>query len=501
MLPILAEAARRKGTRIRQATWLESGLITGDVLARFPYQEHPDNIALVMALAEDLGVDPDFALKEMADRVVADLGVLRTFPDARIRGRRLCFTNGMSANEPFGALGNWKRVGFADHDPDGTPGTWITAVVNNRADRVARSRVFAQLIAEQLQADRFFLIGSNLTGLRGYLREAFEKATDRLTLDPDLAGDRSRACDILLQNARSARIPVTSEQLVRRVEAMMVGLDIPLPPDTAILATSQGLAEHLSKVDQEIWFTEMEPQRSTWASGLEEFQAFRQRILADPGLLSSLDKPFRELAGQWFQRKFQVIEDPFATGEQIVDILAAATPPGYRNLCMGIQNIKGTGLDFVYRFLDWETCHEGCRRLLDPDVNVARAALKDLQASRPFGLLSEEILREALERARTHPAFGAASHQIELERLRESFEARLEEIRAGITRNETPGWKDRLLGVLESLLDTQDSIRRSRQARGIYRDLLNGRISRERSVEELRRLTHRQYGGWLRGRA
>lgn len=501
MLPILADAARRKGTRIRQAAWLESGLITGDVLARFPYQEHPDNIALVVALAGDLGVDPDFALKEMADRVVADLGVLRTFPDARIRGRRLRFTNGMSANEPFGALGNWKRVGFAGHDPDASPGTWITAVVNNRADRVARSRVFAQLIAEQLEADRFFLIGTNLTGMRGYLREACHKAMDRLSLDPDLAGDRSRACEILLQSARAARIPATADQLVQRVEAMIVGLGIPLPPDTTVLATSQGLADHLRKMGQEAWIAEMEPQRAAWAAGLEEFQALRQRIIEDPGPPSSLDAPFRELVEQWFERKFQVVEDPFATGEQIVDILATATPPGYRNLCMGIQNIKGTGLDFVYRFLDWGTCHAGCQRLLDPDVDIARAAVKEFQVSRPFGLLSEETVRETLEHAKTLPAFRAAPHQVELERLRRTFETRLEEVRLGMTRNEAPGWKDRILSVLESLLDTQDSIRRSRQARGIYRDLLKGRISRERSVEELRRLTHRQYGGWLRGRA
>ena len=72
MLPILADDAHAKNTRLSHVGWLEAGLITSDLLERFPYAEHPFNIALVVRMAAELGVEADFAVKEMADRVVEE---------------------------------------------------------------------------------------------------------------------------------------------------------------------------------------------------------------------------------------------------------------------------------------------------------------------------------------------------------------------------------------------------------------------------------------------
>ncbi len=162
--------------------WLESGLIPDDILDRFPYKEHPDNIALVAAMAQELGCPYEEALKGMADHLVPDLGVLKTFPESQIRTRRIEFTNGMSANERFGTLGNWKRTGYDQHDPHQQPDVWISTVVNNRADRVARSRVFASILVHDVEADRHFLIGGNLKGLLGFIWEAWQQHEQELTL-------------------------------------------------------------------------------------------------------------------------------------------------------------------------------------------------------------------------------------------------------------------------------------------------------------------------------
>src|SRR3546814_4534028 len=116
MLPILAEGADKVGTRLRAVGWKQAGLIHKSLLARFPYEEHPYNIALVTALGDELGLDHDFCVREMADRVVADLGVLKTYPRSVINGSTLEYVMGNSANERFGAMGNWTRMGFADHD-------------------------------------------------------------------------------------------------------------------------------------------------------------------------------------------------------------------------------------------------------------------------------------------------------------------------------------------------------------------------------------------------
>jgi len=58
------EACARRGCKeteddIRFVGWLEAGMLTPEVLERFPYQEHPYNIALVLSLAEELGMDRD----------------------------------------------------------------------------------------------------------------------------------------------------------------------------------------------------------------------------------------------------------------------------------------------------------------------------------------------------------------------------------------------------------------------------------------------------------
>jgi len=116
MLPYVQQKCSQHETELQSVGWLESGLITEDILARFPYQEHPDNIALVARMAENLGVSQEESFKAMADELVPDLGVLKTHPVASVRNRRIEFTNGMSANERFGCMGNWKRLGYAEQN-------------------------------------------------------------------------------------------------------------------------------------------------------------------------------------------------------------------------------------------------------------------------------------------------------------------------------------------------------------------------------------------------
>ena len=106
-------------------------------------------------------------------------------------------------------MGNWRRLGFDQQDPWDDPATWICGVVNNRADRVPRSKVFAKIIVEDIQADRFFLIGSNLQGLRGFIREAWDELAASFTLrDKNQKWTVEFAQSTLRQAARKFRQPV-----------------------------------------------------------------------------------------------------------------------------------------------------------------------------------------------------------------------------------------------------------------------------------------------------
>lgn len=494
MLPILSHAAAELQTELLPVTWLEAGLLAPDVLARFPYDEHPYNIALVVRLGEELGVARDFALKEMADRVVPDLGVLKTYPLAPVKGRHLIFVNGMSANERFGCLGNWVRMGFDRQDPLQEPGVWISTVVNNRADRVARSQVFAGIIANDINADRHFLIGSNLHGLVGYINQAWDQYVAELTLWAD-GQDAAHALAVLESFARRFRVIHAPDQVTRRLLAMLQGLglnvDTPPPDEEPALRDwlmEAGVTDHL------------EDMLSAHAAHRVEWQAYQSlaaRIAAAESQ-TALDAAFREQLGAWFHQRIVVIEDYHASGNQIVDIIRRATPPGYINRIMGIQNIKGTGLDFVYRWQAWNSCYQSCEKLKSPVAAVFDSGLRELAAFQEFGLLCEDHVRASIEQARHTSVAQREYAQAELLLIESNLNLALEEVNAGLNLvRTTGGWLSRIVEGLEAFLDAGDAVGRRKKANQIYRDLSAERISMDRAVLELQELNKRQKGGWL----
>src|SRR5690606_4832760 len=345
--------------------------------------------------------------KAMADRVVADLGVLKTYPPARVRDRIVEFVNGMSANERHGALGNWTRLGFDKEDALENADTWIVTVINNRADRIARSRVFADMVVRDVSADRHVLIGNNLLGLQGYIKEAwdawiasvdlFEKGEDgRPARDP---------ITIVEENVKRHRLPLETSHIARRLQAMLRGLSSRLADGDleALIEKPDELrekltSEELGRVVEEIleWLDDMK-------TLVSELDALRGKLRGG-ARGGALEEEFRDFLWRWYRWKIIVVEDYFATGEEVVERVARSVPPGLRGRVLGMQNIKGTGLDFVYRFQAWDKCFEACRMLRSSDPREAEQGIRELTAFQEFGLLSEEHVRETLETVRRSPA-------------------------------------------------------------------------------------------------
>ena len=360
MRPYVTDECRRMNTQFKGVGWLESGLITSDILERFPYQEHPDNVALVATMAEFLDVDYEYALKAMADYLVPDLGVLKTHPVSDVRKRKIEFTNGCSANERFGCMGNWKRLGFDSQDPWKEPCTWLTGVVNNRADRVPRSKVFAKIIVQDISADRFFLIGDNLEGLQGFIEEAWQEHAAELSLrDSSDVWSTEFAIDAFHQHTRNMRQPAEPQHIVAKLKSMIQSVldsndldDFDLESVVASSDTPQRLAAILKNYDVDQTLVSSVWQHATqWQTALNEYQTMMQKIeSASPSSVDVIEGEFRDLMKRWYFRKLVVIEDYFATGEEVLHTIVEATPPGFTNRMMGLQNIKGTGLDFCLPF-------------------------------------------------------------------------------------------------------------------------------------------------------
>jgi len=576
MLPILATEAQRRGTSLHPVTWLEAGLIPDDILRRFPYEEHPYNIALVLGLAEHLGIDRAFALKEMADRVVPDLGVLKTYPTATIRTRRLEFTNGMSANERFGTLSNWARTGFDRQDFLKEPGVWLTTVVNNRADRVPRSQVFARILVNDLSADRHVLIGGNLNGLQGYIREAWSEKAPQLSLwkDPRRPSP-SEGLEVLEQQALQMRLPIRADLIQNHLRIMIEAQPQLTTPSRLSPTSSSTLSPALSltKTPEALHSptpdllssdlglqTSFGPRPSDFGSGspvhgprstvhspsgtidqllsawekpdevksrpeefklgeietaivdnlrheleiYHEYTAFADQVRrANPDNAEALNQRFRQLLQHWFQGKIIVVEDYFASGDQVIELIARHTPPGFLNRIMGIQNIKGTGLDFVYRWQAWQTCHKAAEPLhaaLHSALSTLQLeALAPLCAFQDYGVLCEEYVRDTIQRIKASGVQqpGPVVEQLDriLDRLNSTMGRIREKMKGG--NRQQRGWLRTLILRLEEFLDPGDAVRRRTKADRIYEDLIAERISRDRAVAELQALTQRQKGGWL----
>ena len=545
-LPMFEQRARERGSVLHAVPPRAGDLIAEDVLALFPYSEHPRNIALVARLSEELGVDRHLAMATMAEHVVPDLGVLKTYPPACVRGRVLRFINGMSANERTGFLNNWNRTQLGDKDADAAPHEAVVTVVNNRWDRVSRSEVFGRITVEDAVADAHVLIGTNLRGLRQYIDDALRRycATIEVVVADDLASPNGaeRARERLARLLARARIPAPlPDRILARLDVYAAGAGLELAaahrPAVAqiaarLCAPPADASLELARVRAEVT-TLLAPlaQALTAPAGRVPpgpeviaptdaadvtHHALRQatRIAVHARLRAQLDALFgggargdarARAAGfnkvvaaayrELYEELIVIVDDPGESGDQIIDRCARAVPPGTHVSVMGIQNIKGTGLDFVYRWLALDQTMARLQRLDAADPAARIAALRELESFEDYGLIDAAVaaivlgdhVQRALGEEEALYARGA------LDRVRSIHDSRK---RALEEASQSTLW-DRLIGQVERLLDPMDSIRRRNRSRMVMRDLIDHRISHGRAAKEMRALYDRQGGGWL----
>lgn len=553
-LPLFAEVCRQRGTRMITVGARDGELIAQDMLELFPYSEHPRNIAMVARLARELGIDPTLAMVTMAENVVADLGVLKTYAAVRVRGRIVGFICGNSANERTGYLNSWRRMGLDALDCEGAPEDVVITVVNNRADRISRSEVFARVLVRDIDVDRHVLIGTNIKGLLHFIDVALGNYLGEIQIvqEDDLApaGAASEQPRKRLR-AQMLRLRVpspTTALAMRRLEVYAGGIDSVIDGErraeveaalAKILAPSaeasvsmreifrtlkadRGLVALLGSalvsapknreaddIDSQILSVET-VEASTHAEVIEHFlrqlacmvvrgrlEARLERVLEQrkPPEAQAFENAFRASWREIFEDKLVAVESPETTGDQIIDRCARATPPGTRVRIMGTQNIKGTGLDFVYRWLAIESVVLNLRALQSERSERRVTALRELEAFEDHGVCDAGLARGMLA---MQPVRQPGSEEIH---LRDRIRSKLDTVyaqRLALLRTQTKRDAfDRVAGVLEGMVDHLDSIRRYRMSRQIMDDLAERRISHGRAALEMRTLVARQKGGWL----
>lgn len=490
MHPVFHDLALARRAKLSQVDVLEADLICPDVLARYPYQAHPRNLVLVSELGRRLGVTANFTLKEVADHIIPDLGVLKTYPEVEVRGRRLRFSNGMSANERAGTLHNWRRLGL--EDPNRDRHEWVVTVINNRADRVPRSRVFADLVVGDLSAHRHVAIGSNLAGLRRFIVEALDKRLARMSVPSE--GGVDYVTETLGRDAARLRsVPRTVEELS---VALAGTLEIPARDIESTLTAGvtdieAALADALDAASDEA------------AAGAREIIARHtsfgehERALADAvsrGDAASLEA-WLARHKEWYRERFMAslvfVEDFHISGPDLIREIAGAVPIGTRAQLVGLQNIKGTGQNFAERWVRVGDLERALRRLAVADPLQAQQAFRTVSRFPDIEDFEAALIRQRLDEMGS--AVDGEIRQKLLETLPDEDESTESRNRGGSESS----WKKRLFGAVESVLDPFDSMRRSRLARIVSRDLANERISMQHARRLLKEISGRQKGGWL----
>lgn len=513
MLPILREVAQARGSTLVPVSPLDADLLPADMLARFPYDEHPRNIKLVMRLAEHYGVDQELALVEMGDGVVPDLGVLKTYPEASYRTRTLQFSNGMSANERAGFLSNWSRLGFDKIDRDAQPGLVTVAVINNRADRVARSRVFSGILAQDVNVTHMVLIGTNLSGMQRFISEATNAYFLKLSLDVDDGADSAtRSFDEWLRHAGMPIDPNTFKAQIAHMLATVVDAqactDIMGAPALATAIDDRStelhsiIMEHIERhCDQSApVLADIQLHCERLRSRFKRAEDARGQIhtWVTQGNVEAAETLARETAITLSLERLHVLEQADAKGDQVIDFMTRHIEPGHRAKVLGCQNIKGTGLDFVYRWLSLQAVTDTLAQAeAQPDARAQHLAW--LSTYTDYGLIDCQLALRQAVLWKDNGDEGWIEHMGLLESLATTLK-QLEDKKIqklASTGTKVGLWERFLNNNVEPLLDHWDSTRRTKLSEAVARDLFTLRVGQGRAALLLRDLVARQKGGWL----
>jgi poly-gamma-glutamate synthase PgsB/CapB len=539
-LPLFEARARAKHTKLVAVPPSDADLLPDDLLRLFPYQEHPRNIALVLRMAAHFGIPRDVALVLMAEHVVPDLGVLKAYPEVCVSGRRLRFLNGMSANERTGCVGNWRRMGLDAIDVDAAVDEVVVTVVNNRDDRVARSEVFGRILVEDLAADRHVLIGTNLGGLVGYVDAALARLLPTLEVfDAEDPADAPASLAEARLAKRLTRLRVPSPS----VDGALARLDVyargagsrlaapgalapllarwlaPAATDAVrfadVLAALEADAALRTALDTALAPAEHAPDPAhpevlapaTCAEVVTHFLHGFAKMVVHARLRARLpagrsrserDTFHAALRDAWralVHASLVVVSDSKASGDQIVARVAASIPPGTRASVMGIQNIKGTGLDFAYRWVALEFVTNVLDELHRESPTRRARAFTALETFGDHGLVDAGL---ACARLRAfEETLDAQSERDRARALRQRLETLHADRVAALTARRHLGSAALAMArrALARAVDHLDSVRRTRESRQILDDLVTERITIPRAARELRALTARQKHG------
>lgn len=235
-----------------------------------------------------------------------------------------------------------------------------------------------------------------------------------------------------------------------------------------------------------------------------QYQTFIEQ-LSDAGGQQSTEQLNSQIC-EWlftcFKSRWVVIEDYYSTGNQTINTMVKHTPPGLTARIIGMQNIKGTGLDFIYRWQAWDQIYHYCQTLNTArDQVTLEVAVKALTTWEEFGLLDQQLVRKTLISVKNTPLTQTELIQAQLRLIEQRLDKQLTLVELQAQGNKSQSkWVAWCINALEAFLDAGDAIKRRKRADNIYQAILDKLISYDKASVELAKITKAQKGGWLEQR-
>ena len=153
---ILEKVAEQNGSEFIRS---DESSVQEDDLNGFSYIEHPSNVAVALDVCEKAGVSKETALKGM-HKVQPDVGALIAW-DLKTLDKKMCFVNGMAANDPVSTLQIWNFTTNRFVKNEETTCVFF----NSRDDRPSRTAQMIELTFKTIKPDYFFIRGDKVKNM------------------------------------------------------------------------------------------------------------------------------------------------------------------------------------------------------------------------------------------------------------------------------------------------------------------------------------------------
>ncbi len=517
MVPMLVDRARQFKSHYQHATPFFSRLITEDELNRLPYLEHPLNLALMIQGARMLDIGRDDAMMTMADHLVADIGALKVYPAFRVNHSFLEFTNVMAANERAGCLASVERLGFLDIHEDRCFWHRNALIVNNRADRPARSRVFARVLAFDVPADNVFIVGSAVNEFGVLLNEALDEMLSQAPKPESQDVEAwTKWVDGILYTLRRKQSALG--EIFNRYEGYLgltrTDIESVLKPiaeqATQELSSGELKRTRLSTVDDALQksFTQLfeRPEAKAWPAedktktieqATEDFKtalycvALKERT-ARGGLSDSEASALVEFFKNTVMSRLHLVTDPGVKAETVAKTMADKMPAGSQIHSVGMQNIKGPGLKIVEFAIRMSQLLERIDQTSSKLAQTRKSAWEWLLARQYQGEIEKKVVKDFCTR-HDDPAVEMELKSL-VQKVTEAQSGQKEEV------SKLAVWarKHRKKAVkIDSIFDFRDSMHRRRIADDTMDRLASGVMSHAKASEILNQVYARQKSGRL----